>query len=221
MSNKTNGVKLSEYQELLKEWDYEKNSGCLLEDFSAFSSEKVYWRCKKCGGSWLTTIATRTRGRGCPYCSGKKMLKRFNDLQTLRPKIAKEWDFDKNNTLPSQFTAKSNQSVWWKCKNGHSWKSKIAYRTQNKNHISECPYCSNRYVLAGFNDLLSKRPDIAKEWNYEKNDNLTPEMVTSGSSKKVWWKCYVCGHEWKTTIDHRTHGRRCPICANKLKGRKK
>lgn len=39
-----------------------------------------------------------------------------------------------------------------------------------------------------FVSLAEARPDLAKEWNYEKNGDLRPEDVSCGSNKKVWWK---------------------------------
>jgi len=48
-----------------------------------------------------------------------------------------------------------------------------------------------------------------QEWN------LTPNNVTSGSGKKVWWKCEK-GHEWDAIIGNRAKGRGCPYCAGKL-----
>ena len=39
-----------------------------------------------------------------------------------------------------------------------------------------------------FISLAEARPDLAKEWNYEKNGDLKPEDVSCGSNKKVWWK---------------------------------
>ncbi|MCR5097182.1 MAG: zinc-ribbon domain-containing protein, partial [Erysipelotrichaceae bacterium] len=137
------------------------------------------------------------------------------------PELAAEWDYDKNDTLPSEHTAKSNALVWWKCKQGHEWKTKIASRTQNKDHFTGCPYCSNRYVMSGYNDLATIRPDIAFEWNYIKNGELTPDQVTPGSNKKVWWKCLNCGNEWKTTVCHRSDGQGCPKCSNKLKDKRR
>lgn len=34
---------------------------------------------------------------------------------------------------------------------------------------SNCPYCANRRVLEGFNDLASKMPELAKQWHRTKN----------------------------------------------------
>ena len=59
---------------------------------------------------------------------------------------------------------------------------------------SGCPFCSNQIVLAGFNDLKTKDPELAEEWAYEKNGDLKPDMVAPFSAQKVWWKG-KCGHE--------------------------
>ena len=65
--------------------------------------------------------------------------------------------------------------------------------------------------------LASIYPEIAKEWNYEKNGKLMPEQIAPKSSKKVWWKCSKCGYEWITDPNHRSRGQGCPICASKRK----
>ena len=57
-------------------------------------------------------------------------------------------------------------------------------------------------------------PDLAKEWNYEKNEGLRPEDVLAGGTRKVYWKCKK-GHEWKTSISSRINGTGCPYCSNK------
>lgn len=70
------------------------------------------------------------------------------------------------------------------------------------------------------NSLAVLFPEIAQEWNQEKNGILQPDMFTIGSDTKVWWKCSK-GHEWKTTVSHRTsRGDGCPYCSQKrmLKG---
>ena len=46
-------------------------------------------------------------------------------------------------------------------------------------------------------------PKVSIEWNYERNFPLTPKNFTKGSGYKAWWKCSK-GHEWKTSINHRT-----------------
>lgn len=65
-------------------------------------------------------------------------------------------------------------------------------------------------------NLLGYCPELAKEWHYEKNNGLTPQMFKPGSTQKVWWLCRVCGHEWEAGIYHRAKGKTgCPACYRK------
>lgn len=76
-------------------------------------------------------------------------------------------------------------------------------------------------VQKGFNDLAAKAPDVAAQWHPTLNGNLTPEMVTSGSHRRVWWQCPL-GHTWKAFVYSRTGGaevRLCRDCRQKLYGR--
>ena len=61
------------------------------------------------------------------------------------------------------------------------------------------------------NSLSRMRPHLVSEWS-EKNFPMTPDTVTFGSNKIVWWKG-ACGHEWQTSIKARSAGEQCPICS--------
>lgn len=139
-----------------------------------------------------------------------------NDLQTLYPNHAAEWDNERNGGLtPDHVTPYSNKKVWWRCVLGHEWQAVIVSRAVES---SGCPYCTGKRVLVGFNDLSTVCPGIAAQWDRSLNGKLTPEMVTPGSHKKVWWKC-ADGHVWKAVIYSRTGAQRCgcPICAGRVK----
>ncbi len=202
--------------EIAKEWNYEKNVNLKPEHFAANSNKKVWWKCSK-GHEWQAVIASRNSGgHGCPYCLGLYAVKGENDLQTVNPGLAKEWNWEMNGTLtPEHFTANSGEKVWWKCSKGHAWQAKIYHR----NNGSGCPYCSGRFAVNGENDLQTVNPALAKEWNYARNSGLTPIDVMPNSSKKVWWKCSE-GHEWQASIAHRNDGCACPYCSRRkvLKG---
>ncbi|MCI0564444.1 MAG: zinc-ribbon domain-containing protein, partial [Nitrososphaera sp.] len=77
---------------------------------------------------------------------------------------------------------------------------------------SGCPYCAGRKVSRS-NCLGATHPNVASEWNYSKNGDLTPFDLVAGSVKKVWWKC-LHGHEWKISPGNRTSGAmtNCPTC---------
>lgn len=40
----------------------------------------------------------------------------------MYPKLAKEWNYNKNVKLPSEFMAGSGKKVWWKCSEDHGKK---------------------------------------------------------------------------------------------------
>ena len=199
--------------EIVSEWNYQKNGNLKPEMFSHGSGERVWWICSK-GHEWKATIASRAKGATCPYCSGFKWLPGEGDLKTSFPDIAKEWDFSKNEGLdPTQINPGSRLKVWWRCPNGHSYQATPLNRTNPMNHCG-CPFCSNKRVLRGFNDLATTNPDVIPYWDYRKNKEITPEDVTSGSSKVVWWVCSN-GHEFEKRIVSYISHPNCPICSER------
>lgn len=59
------------------------------------------------------------------------------------------------------------------------------------------------------------RSELLLQWHPEKNGELTPDGVSYGSQKKIWWVCER-GHEWQSPPYSRV-GRNagCPYCAGK------
>lgn len=213
---------LYEDTDLMAEWDFEKNNelGLSPEKLTFGSNKNAWWKCKK-GHVWQTVICKRTKGKQCPFCANKKVLVGYNDLPTLFPDLAKEWDKEKNKKIELlSVVPGSAKSVYWKCSMcGYSWKTSIRQRTQRK---TGCPACAKIKRAAARKETLLKRSgsvadsSIAGQWNYEKNSGLTPEQFTPASNQSVWWKCPECGHEWKAKISNRVVlGRGCPCCANK------
>ena len=171
------------------------------ETITAKSGKKKDWRCKL-GHLYSSVVASRTSaGNGCAICKGKQVLAGFNDLKTKFPDIAKEaymWD-------ASIVVAGTEQKKDWKCKEGHIYHSAVAGRTRNGNG---CPICSGNQVLAGFNDLKTKFPDIAAEaygWD--------PSTIAAGTNQKKDWRCKL-GHLYSSVVASRTSaGNGCPTCA--------
>ena len=196
------------FPEIAAGWHPTKNKELTPEMVPPSSDSKVWWL-GKCGHEWQATVNDRKRGRSCPYCSGRRVLFGFNDLATKNPELTKEWHPTKNGNLtPEMVTAGSGKKVWWQCKHNHEWEALIHNRAKGRG----CPYCSGHRIWVGFNDLAITHPNIASEWHPNKNGALTPEMVTAGSNKKIWWQCEH-GHEWQATVANRTNGRNCPYCS--------
>lgn len=198
-------------QDLLSEWDADRNLPLTPEGISYGSSrKKVWWRCGH-GHSWQASPYSRTSGSGCPYCAGRRVEAGSTDLETCFPALVREWHPTKNPGLsPGTLSVGSHQRVWWRCEKGHAWQAIVKSRTSG----SGCPYCANRLVIPGENDLASQHPELARQWDAAKNAPLTSDQVPAGSSKKVWWRC-ESGHSWQATIASRVRGCACPVCTGK------
>ena len=195
---------------IANEWNYARNIDCTPETVFCGSGKKVWWKCKE-GHEWECTVHNRTRnGTGCPYCSGRRAIPGKTDLVTLFPQLAEEWNYEKNpkDLQPENITSKSSKKIWWLGKCGHEWQATVNSRASGVG----CPYCAGTRVLAGFNDLATAEPVLAAEWHPTKNGSLTPEHVSTGSIKKVWW-LGKCGHEWEAVVSSRARGHGCPYCS--------
>ena len=128
--------------------------------------------------------------------------------------LMSEWDYEKNKNLdPAKITLGSHKNVWWKCPTcGYKWQQLVSEMSR-KSNLPYCPCCTNRVLIKGKNDLSSTYPKIAKEWDFSKNKNLTPDNVTFKYCKRVWWICSK-GHSYKQRIDNRTlRNEGCPYCS--------
>ena len=208
------------HSELANQWNYYKNENLMPNQVNAGSTQRVWWICDH-GHEWEAPIRARAKDNktGCPYCAGHKIDAGFNDLASQRPDIAAEWDWEKNQKQPDEVHVGSTSKAHWKCSKGHTWEAVIASRTQ-ENVNCGCPYCGNRAVWIGFNDVASRYPELVEQWHPTKNGNLMPNDITIASSKRVWWKCPKDGYEWQQRVRDRTdygileHARRCPVCSN-------
>ena len=190
--------------ELVPEWS-EKNQP-LTPDEVPFGSNKRYWWRGQCGHEWQTSAKARSHGEKCPICSNTRIIPGINDLETLHPELAMEWS-PKNARPASAFGEGSHKKAIWRGQCGHEWTAVIRSRVGG----AGCPYCSHNIVLAGFNDLETLIPVVAKEWS-PRNYPLLPSQVTPYANRKVWWRCEH-GHEWETLISTRSYGSQCPYCS--------
>ena len=228
--------------ELAVQWNYNKNGSLTPTMVTAGCNKKVWWvfpyddprTGKHFDFEWKATISSRTDYDGvtCPFLTGRAVWIGFNDLNTTHPELAQQWNYDKNGKLtPYNVVARSERVVWWKYpyddpKTGKhfvfEWKTMICNRTSKLSDT--IPFLSGKLILPGFNDIKTTHPQLATEWNYKKNGTLTPEDVTAGSHRKVWWILPYddpktgkhFDFEWEATVSHRARGEACPY----LLGRK-
>jgi len=207
-------------QNLLDDWDYQKNNPLTPSDVSKAANRKVWWKCCVCGHEWEAMVNHRYRGSGCRICGYKRVSnyrktpKAGESLFDKRPELSAEWHPTRNGDLyPEHVPFKSSHKAWWLGKCGHEWQAVVSSRSAG----AGCPFCANIRVLPGFNDLETKFPNVAKEWHPINNGALTPRNVVSKANKKVWWRCSVCGNEWPAIIAKRANGQGCPVCAQGIR----
>ena len=197
--------------EVASQWDFERNSGMSPSQVTYGSSKKRWWLCSTYKHSFVASPAKRTGSEkaDCPYCSNQKLLVGFNDLGTVWPELAAQWDYAKNfPKTPEDFPLTLSQAVWWKCpeRKHESWRSKSRKST-------DCPVCMNQVLLSGFNDLASKQPALARQWHPTLNGGASPTDTLTGGRQKVWWLCDI-GHHWEASVYSREKSG-CPYCGFK------
>lgn len=216
--SKKKAKKLIDYcdKEKFELLDKNKNSYEDIKKYFLYDRKDVYFLCKN-GHSFSKKPRDVYRYKvRCPHedCFVGNAIKGVDDLFTLYPHLRKLWDFDKNKNInPETMTPGSNKKVWWKCEKGHNYKKDI---NTVKEQITGCPYCNGK-SLAGVNDLATLYPEIAKEWDYDRND-FSPSDVVPKSCKRAWWICSIDNsHRWECQISTRTRKdpTGCPHCVPK------
>lgn len=210
--------------DLIKFWHPTKNGNLKPSEISIRSSDKIWWKCPKGPDhEWfasprsLYNINTKKINM-CPFCNNRKV-SITNSLATLYPELAAQWHPTRNGDMhPAKLLPSSSYNAWWKCDNGedHVWRRMVSRRVHPRSSIeNKCPFCSGADLHS--NSLASCRPDLASEWDYERNQGITPETISKSSSKRVWWNC-PNGHHFQATVYNRgsTHNTGCPICSGSI-----
>ena len=108
------------------------------------------------------------------------MKKTFYDfcLEHGKEHLLVQWDTAGNlPDTPKTISHGSRKQAWWVCDQGHRWQAAVQSRTAPNN---QCPVCAGKQVLAGFNDLASRYPDLAAQWHPTKKCGGAVSRGTSG-----------------------------------------
>jgi hypothetical protein len=204
------------HPELAAQWHRTMNGPLAPDQVTAGSARMVWWKCPRGPDhEWRAAIASRSAGRGCPFCSGRRVSV-TNSLAVRFPGLAAQWHPTRNGRLrPDRLIAHSRSLVWWKCPQApdHVWRAP-AYRRAVKRG---CPFCTGRRASVT-NSLAALFADLAAQWHPTRNGRLRPEHVAAHSDSPVWWRCpRDPRHEWQAKVSQRTRlsGSGCPFCANR------
>jgi len=195
-------------------WDTARNSGVRPEDVSPYSNRRAAWQCSL-GHEWSGKVLDRTQYHdpGCPFCADKKLVP-SNSLAVLNPEVAAQWHPDRNGSLTPMDVrpASTNRAIYWLCPRcGHSWRTSPRRRAVEG---TGCPECARAFPRRAREPLTVTHPELAAQWHPDHNGVRTPDQVTYGSGREVWW-CCAEGHAWETSVRNRQrHG--CPYCSGRL-----
>lgn len=217
---------VKKYPHLKYEWNYQRNGILNPEYFSGGSKRIVWWKCKD-GHEWQEAIHAR-RKYGCPFCAGVRFIPGVGDLQSQRPDLAKEWDFEQNDKKPWEVSANSSDPYWWICsKCNHHWRTSVASRNNGGTGCDECAKekrlkSRHKTLVNKKGSLAVKNPDLMLDWNWSKNQEIDPYSIPSRVGFNVAWKCHVCGEEWEKSPDQMI-GKKlgCPECEKITKARER
>lgn len=90
------------------------NSNIKITGIYTRNSSKVECSCLVCSNIWHSTANNLLRGRGCPVCSGKRVLKGVNDISTTDPELVK---YFKNEDDAYNHSRGSDKKAFFKCIN--------------------------------------------------------------------------------------------------------
>ena len=198
-----NKIKVLEIEELTSLLNNDRNTldGIDVSKLYVNSSKEIYWKCKN-GHTFKEKVNVMYRRKHkCFYCTCRQVWPGENDLQTLYPELAKEYDVEKNRITPDKISPKDADTYWWTCENNHpSFPQSVEHRVSRK---TVCPYCTGKKVISGQTDLETLFPDIAREWDVEKNNGILPRNVSPYTYNSYWWNCPK-GHSYKKKVILRT-----------------
>lgn len=211
-----------------------------LNELTLGTNVKVKYICDYCNGKnqineehkWkpYTELLKRRSddGKDCcnnRECKNKKISESHFKSNTTRmsllekfPKIAEEWNYEKNTKNPNQYSYGSNHLVWWICPSGHEYEMTIKKKTREKKRCG-CPICSEktrRKKKSIPQNEVQRRLDAM----YGDNEYIILDEF-EGSTKKAVIK-HSCGHVWKPFINNLLKGEKvCPNCSAMSKGNEK
>ncbi|WP_158297031.1 zinc-ribbon domain-containing protein [Zhihengliuella sp. ISTPL4] len=195
-------------------WHKELNGSLTPYDVLAGSTNKAWFTCAE-GHAYDQAITSRVKGVGCKYCSNYEAAD-DNCMAAMRPDLAAQFHVSKNAPLTAETVVPgTSRKLWWQCHLKHEWETTGDNRVRSN---TGCPYCSNKKVWAGFNDMAATNPNLASQFHESKNAPLRATDVVAGTGKRLWWRCR-CGEEWLATGDNRANkGRGCPNCKQRVTG---
>ena len=193
------------HPELVDEWA-EPDITCTPQNMSYGARRRITWICKN-GHRWEARVKARSRGSGCPFCVKRRVVPGQNDLKTLYPELAREWNYDTNRELgPKDVSFMSTRFVSWKGECGHVWKDQVCNRVAG----AGCTVCEKAFRQA--------LPAAAIRYYAEKEDIKYTESDDTiiGIPIQFYLPDYDAAIEISGRSNYRSQKRQIETCKNWL-----
>lgn len=159
-------------------WDYKKN---VVNPWNVSKSCKtvIFIKCqeKEYHESYKTNTNEFYNGKRCPYCAGRQVNK-FDSLGYLYPDVFDIWS-DKNTRSPYDYTPRSFQKVWFKCKDGLH--EDYQRNLDHSFHLDfRCPSCSKERGESILEEKVRLYLNIRYQTLHEFNCNIIPVNPETG-----------------------------------------
>jgi len=168
---------------------------------------------KKVVNGKVVTLTNYSKDILCANCGGVGVSDR-NSLKNNSKKAILLWDYEKNEVKPENIAFGSEKSFWFKCSNGHSFKTTIASVETSSDKFNGCRKCFEE----SFTKLQNSHPFLEKIYDKKRNTLLFENLATK-SNEKVYWLCEKGVHDSylrivanQTKDDRYSDGIRCPLC---------
>ena len=138
----------SEFPELQKELDFNKNKDLDLNNVYKTDEKRLYWICER-GHRYPMNARSRYQhyienNISCPKCLINFQInqrRRKSNLLITHPLLCKDWHPTKNKNLkPEMFTKSSKQEIYWLC---HICKRESRARISNRSKTGRSIYCKS------------------------------------------------------------------------------
>lgn len=190
---------------------YSPNNTIPIEELVKCDNRPTLWICENGHEQPKTCETIAYDGFLCRKCYEESIMENTQHLTDVYPQIRNIWDYDKNEKTPDIIPLSSRDTFYFKCSLGHEYPNEIRAVLNND---CVCLVCTNKKVVAGYNDFKSRYPDLV--------ENLSPELqkvadrILGVENKYLDWICSVCGGEYSDAVGNMLNGiNNCPYCANK------
>lgn len=173
--NNTNSLE-SNNPELLKYWDFSKNTNIKPSEVTRNSHKMAHWKCNVCEDETYCKIISKN---SCSVCSSQKLKVGYNDIATTSPEIIK---FMKNKDDAKKYMKYSNKKIVFKCEKCHIERNILISDVTSRGF--KCLVCDSSSSLGEriINNLLVNvnfKKKVIFEWaNNKRYDFFLPESNT-------------------------------------------